>query len=562
MARVTFTFVFLLGVFPFILNSKVASEQGTKKRIHKRAPGDLLNPPIPTSIALYTGGNDLSLDSCPRDKVEMPDGNCYRLLTRGPCSITEHIILDPLTMKPFCAQRLCAPDRVFIYSDQKCHDPRSLELCPAGRQLYATAFGTPICQCPTGTYEGDDDYDDDVCEPLLGQTMANTCPPGEVFWFKDFKRLPECVPDPCSGKNLNKDPSELPFVPFKDGRCFQVGTMPEVCPAYTWYTIALSKLQGVCSSLEDAGYETFDQFTLKELINIYGPPIPRDNTSPIRTIPSAPGTNGASVLGGPAFQPNFVDPINTLGINTVGGDQGSVIRGPSTGISDGFGPGSVTFGSGVDSQGISLGSSGISGHGVTSGNQGAITIGQLSLDHRPGSVSLGSSSQGSFGISRQPASPFFSHGGQTLQSQERPGHIIPSGQSPSLVTDNQSLEQFGIYDDDGSIFRTDSLDDFGGSVDGDLSNLMIREGQLLADVISDGRFDNIKTLRAPPGHELYGFFNSVRTLINNGPHVRRSHRRSRRTPLPFAAPGNVFEPSLVGCRAGVERDVNVKCRDV
>lgn len=48
----------------------------------------------------------------------------------------------------------------------------------AGRQLYQTSFGTPVCQCPDGTYEGDDDLDDDVCEPLLGQTLL--CPPGQV----------------------------------------------------------------------------------------------------------------------------------------------------------------------------------------------------------------------------------------------------------------------------------------------------------------------------------------------------------------------------------------------
>lgn len=48
----------------------------------------------------------------------------------------------------------------------------------AGRQLYQTSFGTPVCQCPTGTYEGDDDLDDDVCEPLLGQTLL--CPQGQV----------------------------------------------------------------------------------------------------------------------------------------------------------------------------------------------------------------------------------------------------------------------------------------------------------------------------------------------------------------------------------------------
>ena len=49
---------------------------------------------------------------------------------------------------------------------------------PAGRELYISSYGTPVCSCPDGTYEGDDDLDDDVCEPILGQIP--NCPPGQV----------------------------------------------------------------------------------------------------------------------------------------------------------------------------------------------------------------------------------------------------------------------------------------------------------------------------------------------------------------------------------------------
>lgn len=39
------------------------------------------------------------------------------------------------------------------------------------------------------------------------------------------------------------------------------------------------------------------------------------------------------------------------------------------------------------------------------------------------------------------------------------------------------------------------------------------------------------------------------------------HHRARRSPLPHATPGNVFETRLVACRAGAQRDINAKCRN-
>lgn len=34
-----------------------------------------------------------------------------------------------------------------------------------------------MCGCPDGTYEEEDDLDEDVCEPVLGH---NDCPTGQV----------------------------------------------------------------------------------------------------------------------------------------------------------------------------------------------------------------------------------------------------------------------------------------------------------------------------------------------------------------------------------------------
>lgn len=65
-----------------------------------------------------------------------------------------------------------------------------------------------------------------------------------------------------------------------------------MCPAQTWYSIALEKLQGVCATLQDAGYEVFDAATLAALTELYGPLIPRDTTAPIPVAPGAPGAQG------------------------------------------------------------------------------------------------------------------------------------------------------------------------------------------------------------------------------------------------------------------------------
>lgn len=48
--------------------------------------------------------------------------------------------------------------------------------------LFTSSFGTPVCGCPDGTYEEDDDPDEDVCEPVLG---GNPCNKGQVSMGHD-----------------------------------------------------------------------------------------------------------------------------------------------------------------------------------------------------------------------------------------------------------------------------------------------------------------------------------------------------------------------------------------
>lgn len=49
-----------------------------------------------------------------------------------------------------------------------------------------------------------------------------------------------------------------------------------VCPAQTWYSLALHTLRGVCVGLDDAGYQVFDEATLEYLTQQYGSFITRN----------------------------------------------------------------------------------------------------------------------------------------------------------------------------------------------------------------------------------------------------------------------------------------------
>ncbi|CAL4133055.1 unnamed protein product, partial [Meganyctiphanes norvegica] len=153
--------------------------------------------PIPTLDGHYTGCDDLaSLDGCDRNEVRL-NGACYQVLSQGPCNLDELVLVNYNTRKGYCAPRLCPLDRVFLFGTQRCHDPQEPGFCPPGRILYTSQFGTPVCGCPDGYYEKDNDLSIDVCEPIL--TEIDSCPKGEVFWFKSFHLPPSCRSDPCNG---------------------------------------------------------------------------------------------------------------------------------------------------------------------------------------------------------------------------------------------------------------------------------------------------------------------------------------------------------------------------
>ncbi|CAL4064858.1 unnamed protein product, partial [Meganyctiphanes norvegica] len=137
--------------------------------------------PILTLVVHYSGTDEPS-DICGRDEVFLGNGTkhesyCYNILTQGPCQIDELVLVNATTREGYCGSRVCGPDRVFLFGDQMCHDPWEPGICPPGRVLSTTAYGTPVCGCPDGTYESDDDLDDDVCEPILSEIL--TCPKGQ-----------------------------------------------------------------------------------------------------------------------------------------------------------------------------------------------------------------------------------------------------------------------------------------------------------------------------------------------------------------------------------------------
>ena len=45
----------------------------------------------------YTGGGQGGIDKCERDDIEMEDGTCQSLLTKGNCNVDEEVLLDPET---------------------------------------------------------------------------------------------------------------------------------------------------------------------------------------------------------------------------------------------------------------------------------------------------------------------------------------------------------------------------------------------------------------------------------------------------------------------------------
>nr|XP_027233558.1 uncharacterized protein LOC113824980 [Penaeus vannamei] len=106
------------------------SANDTAQEVHRRAKRQVIDVPIPTLQGHVPGRDDPPSDACERDEVLLPDGDCHELLKQGPCEDDEVVLMDRTTRQGFCGARLCGPDRVFVFSDQQCHDPNEPGICP------------------------------------------------------------------------------------------------------------------------------------------------------------------------------------------------------------------------------------------------------------------------------------------------------------------------------------------------------------------------------------------------------------------------------------------------
>lgn len=415
---------------------------------HSRRKRQVVSVDIPTLQGFVAGGDDTAPDVCQRDEVYVvEEEECHQVLSQGPCEDDEVVLLDASTKKGYCGPRLCSPDRVFVFSDQMCHDPRELGLCPPGRMLFTSSFGTPVCGCPDGTYEEEDDPDEDVCEPVLGESG---CKEGQVFWFSDFKRPAKCVADPCGGLNQKRGPSDLPHVPaLFDGRCYQIGTRPPFCKSDQLYSISFVLLRGVCSTLEDAGFKVLDDDFLSFLASRYGQPLSRDSPG---------GSTRRKYQKTASSKRKIITPAST-----------TLLRRPEIGSSV------VHFGDQDDD----------------------------SFTH--------------------PSAQLISVGGSVV-----PSHF----QIPRHPTRTHSWTNDDHNDDD-------------NEVENEVEDQQPRVTLLPTHVNAFS-----PSLISVNGSVTFlSFLNGMLT-----------HHRLRRSPLPFASPGNVFEPGLSACRAGAKRDGNAKCR--
>lgn len=597
-----------------LLEGGIISRNGTRsRRVRRQAE---LNVPIPISRSFYSGEDDDTDEDCERNEVKVDDDEddyesktknkdddeddeeddtedddkCYEVLKRGPCDETEIVLMDPVTRKGFCGPRLCSPDRVFLYSDQLCHDPHEIGLCPPGRQLFTTSFGTPVCGCEDGFYEMEDDDDDDVCRPLL--TEIPSCDPGKVFWFKSFRNPPKCLPDPCKGLNLNRRYSELPYVPaLHDNKCYQLGTRPDFCRSDEYLALDLTKLRGVCQSLQDAGYLTLDSGILDKFKEMFGSSLSKE--SPVTALPlklktkhAPPFTKinwntkpGYPVIGTPVVPPvrGYGGPSPPLVIGQ------SVVPGLPTSQqeTDGSNPWSHW----------TLVPTHVSAHSPPYiAVQGNVTINvfdsfsstgiQISKEHalRPRSkgpknrrpadqqlITFPRSSHGSKfnrpGRKQQPDFKSFTTNSDFTSPAPARGHHQYTRKTPSRAATGHPKRTLS--------FPTQSLTatkDFHSSSSKDLRGTSVSERQARRQSTSHG-----KQLQSQASTTTStSFSSSSRAHTSSSRPVfppplptvpARGRRRSKRAPQPHASPSNVFEPALAACRAGAVRDINQKCRD-
>ncbi|XP_068240827.1 uncharacterized protein [Palaemon carinicauda] len=195
-----------------------------------------------------TGGVSLTNDGCPRSEI-LIEGACVQLLESvAPCPPPQWVVLNATTNPPqgTCGTRLCGRSRVFLVSDQLCHDVREPGICPDDKRLFITAYGSPVCDC----YEGEFPDDSGVCYPIFSR---GPCADGEI-WGPDLNSQSfACRPQLCPFGEQGSGRGIAQFL-FDDGRCFPLGSeIP--CDPGKFLGFSISKLKAVCTTLAEARYE-------------------------------------------------------------------------------------------------------------------------------------------------------------------------------------------------------------------------------------------------------------------------------------------------------------------
>ncbi|CAL4137012.1 unnamed protein product, partial [Meganyctiphanes norvegica] len=159
-------------------------------------------------------GKDDPPDGCGRYEVPIGDDECAPLLSTEHCPYNHWILLNSKTKLGECVPRLCEEDRVYVESDQMCHDINEVGICPNNKRLYLNAAGHAVCDCPDGMFPGPNGMCHFLYEPSF-------CPEGSVLQFDRPTKTLGCKPDPCGSVNTKLWPDDLPFAPLDDGYCYQ-----------------------------------------------------------------------------------------------------------------------------------------------------------------------------------------------------------------------------------------------------------------------------------------------------------------------------------------------------
>ena len=193
-------------------------------------PFNLLPIPVP-------GPSFPNEGNCSDDSILFA-GNCYPVLRRGPCPGRQQwLTVDPLTLKGRCIRRLCGRDRVFVNRDGLCHDADDpFECGRGGRKLFYTAYGDPICDCPTGYFPFPGPRDD--CVALF---TRGPCRRGEIVTVNNStgalicSRNDKCGIDSVNNRQLKmkrkknqiisrRQQLKQQLIPADDGLCYLLGS--------------------------------------------------------------------------------------------------------------------------------------------------------------------------------------------------------------------------------------------------------------------------------------------------------------------------------------------------